>query len=52
MGHIEWNHTSEVRDLVQERQRVIQLLKENLNIAQQRMKVMADKNRTEREFEV
>ncbi|KAL0319955.1 UNVERIFIED_CONTAM: hypothetical protein Sradi_5257000 [Sesamum radiatum] len=46
------NHHSEVDELIQERVKVLQLLKENLQQAQQRMKSYADKKRTEREFEV
>ncbi|KAL0324567.1 UNVERIFIED_CONTAM: hypothetical protein Scaly_2423800 [Sesamum calycinum] len=44
------NHHSEVEELMQERAKVVQLLKENLQQAQQRMKLYADKKRTEREF--
>ncbi|KAL2230104.1 UNVERIFIED_CONTAM: Transposon Ty3-G Gag-Pol polyprotein [Sesamum indicum] len=45
-------HHSDVAELMQERTKVLQLLKENLQQAQQRMKHYADKKRTEREFQV
>ncbi|KAL2252532.1 UNVERIFIED_CONTAM: hypothetical protein Sindi_0047900, partial [Sesamum indicum] len=43
---------SDVAELMQERTKVLQLLKENLQQAQYRMKVYADRNITEREFQV
>ncbi|KAL0454268.1 UNVERIFIED_CONTAM: hypothetical protein Slati_0766000 [Sesamum latifolium] len=46
------NHHSEVEELMQERAKVVQLLKENLQQTQQRMQLYANKKRTEREFEV
>ncbi|KAL0440158.1 UNVERIFIED_CONTAM: hypothetical protein Slati_2498800 [Sesamum latifolium] len=46
------NHHSDVEELMKERVKVMQLLKENLQHAQQRMKLYADKKRTEREFQV
>ncbi|KAL0446467.1 UNVERIFIED_CONTAM: hypothetical protein Slati_1774600 [Sesamum latifolium] len=52
MGPYLQNHHSEVKELMQERAKVVQLLKENLQQAQNRMKMYADRKRTEREFEV
>ncbi|KAL0401589.1 UNVERIFIED_CONTAM: hypothetical protein Slati_4188800 [Sesamum latifolium] len=46
------NHHTEVEKLMQERIKVLQLLKDNLHQAQHRMKMYADKKRSEREFEV
>ncbi|KAL0398579.1 UNVERIFIED_CONTAM: Retrovirus-related Pol polyprotein from transposon.6 [Sesamum radiatum] len=46
------SHHTEVEGLIQERTKVMQLLKDNLHLAQQRMKLYADKRRSEREFEV
>ncbi|KAL2237281.1 UNVERIFIED_CONTAM: Transposon Ty3-G Gag-Pol polyprotein, partial [Sesamum indicum] len=43
---------SDVDELMKNKSKVTQLLKENLQNAQQRMKTYADKKRTEREFEV
>lgn len=51
-GQFLWSHNPEVNDLVQEKQRTTKLLKENLENAQQRMKMFADKKRSERVFEV
>ncbi|KAL2253797.1 UNVERIFIED_CONTAM: Retrovirus-related Pol polyprotein from transposon [Sesamum indicum] len=42
------NHHSDVDGLMQERTKVLQLLKENLQQAQHRMKIYADRKRTER----
>ena len=41
-----------VKDHLEENQKVVQILKENLNTARKRMKQQADRHRTEREFEV
>ena len=41
-----------VKDQLEETQKIVQILKENLNNARNRMKQQADRNRTEREFEV
>lgn len=41
-----------VKDQLEETQKVVQILKENLNNARNRMKQQQDHNRTEREFEV
>ena len=41
-----------VEDHIEHQQEVLQLLKENLTIAQNRMKQQADQHRSEREFEV
>jgi hypothetical protein len=41
-----------VKDHLDESQKILQLLKENLTVARNRMKQQADQNRTEREFEV
>jgi hypothetical protein len=41
-----------VKDLLDESQKVVQILKENLVIARNRMKQQAGQHRTEREFEV
>ncbi|KAL2243822.1 UNVERIFIED_CONTAM: hypothetical protein Sindi_0500200 [Sesamum indicum] len=46
------NHHTDVEELMHERIKVLQLLKDNLHQAQQRMKFYADRKRTEREFEV
>ncbi|KAL2226832.1 UNVERIFIED_CONTAM: Retrovirus-related Pol polyprotein from transposon [Sesamum indicum] len=46
------NHHFDVAGLMQERTEVLQLLKENLQQAQHRMKLYADRKRTEREFQV
>ncbi|KAL2230955.1 UNVERIFIED_CONTAM: hypothetical protein Sindi_1689900 [Sesamum indicum] len=46
------SHHSDVKELMQERVKVLQLLKENLQQAQHRMKTYADKKRSEREFQV
>ncbi|KAL0350215.1 UNVERIFIED_CONTAM: Transposon Ty3-G Gag-Pol polyprotein [Sesamum radiatum] len=45
-------HHSEVEELMQGRVKLVQLLKENLQQAQHRMKTYADKKRTEREFQI
>ncbi|KAL2230686.1 UNVERIFIED_CONTAM: Transposon Ty3-G Gag-Pol polyprotein [Sesamum indicum] len=52
MGPYQQSHHSEVKELIQERARVLQMLKENLQLAQHRMKIYADRKRTEREFQV
>ncbi|KAL0361148.1 UNVERIFIED_CONTAM: Retrovirus-related Pol polyprotein from transposon.6 [Sesamum radiatum] len=52
MDFVEGLPPSEGKDSILERTKVLQLLKENLQQAQQRMKLYADKKRTEREFEV
>ncbi|KAL0283299.1 UNVERIFIED_CONTAM: hypothetical protein Sangu_2898200 [Sesamum angustifolium] len=44
------NHHIEVEELMHERVKVLQLLKDNLHQAQQRMKIYADRKRSEREF--
>ncbi|KAL0337660.1 UNVERIFIED_CONTAM: Transposon Ty3-G Gag-Pol polyprotein [Sesamum calycinum] len=44
------NHHTEVEELMQERVKVLQLLKDNLHQAQQRMKIYVDRKRSEREF--
>ena len=41
-----------VKNHLEENQRIINLLKENLTLARNRMKQQADQHRTEREFEV
>ena len=41
-----------VKDHLEENQKVVQILKENLNTARNRMKQEADRHRTEREFEI
>jgi len=41
-----------VKNQLEEHQKVVQILKENLSVAQNRMKQQADRNRTERSFEV
>ena len=41
-----------VKDQLEETQKIVQILKENLNNARNRMKQQADRNRTKREFEV
>jgi hypothetical protein len=48
------NHikVASVKDHLDESQKILQLLKENLTVARNRMKQQADQNRTEREFEV
>ncbi|XP_011087088.1 uncharacterized protein LOC105168653 [Sesamum indicum] len=46
------SHHSDVEELMKNKVEILQLLKENLQNAQQRMKIYADKKRTEREFEV
>ncbi|KAL0315333.1 UNVERIFIED_CONTAM: Transposon Ty3-G Gag-Pol polyprotein [Sesamum radiatum] len=44
------NHHTEVEELMQERVKVLQLLKDNLHQAQQRMKIYVDRKKSEREF--
>ncbi|KAL2226828.1 UNVERIFIED_CONTAM: hypothetical protein Sindi_2041500 [Sesamum indicum] len=46
------SHHSDVEELMQERVKVLQLLKENLQQAQHHMKTYADKKRSEREIQV
>ncbi|KAL2245946.1 UNVERIFIED_CONTAM: Retrovirus-related Pol polyprotein from transposon 17.6 [Sesamum indicum] len=46
------SHHTDVEELMKNRVKVLQLLKENLQQAQQRMKVYANKKRIEREFNV
>ncbi|KAL2232627.1 UNVERIFIED_CONTAM: Transposon Ty3-G Gag-Pol polyprotein [Sesamum indicum] len=46
------SHHSGIDELMQERVKTLQLLKDNLHQAQQKMKQYADKKRTEREFQV
>ncbi|KAL0413609.1 UNVERIFIED_CONTAM: Retrovirus-related Pol polyprotein from transposon [Sesamum radiatum] len=46
------SHQTEVEGLMQERIKVLQLLKDNLHLGQQRMKLYANKRRPKREFEV
>ena len=41
-----------VEDHIEHQQEVLQLLKENLNVAQNRMKQQVDQHCSEREFEV
>ena len=41
-----------VKDNLEENQKVVQILKENLNTARNIMKQQADRHRTEREFEI
>ena len=41
-----------VSNQLEENQRVMQVLKDNLNMARNRMKQQADQHRTEREFKV
>ena len=41
-----------VKDHLEENQKVVQILKENINTARNRMKQQADRHRTEREFEI
>ncbi|KAL2246618.1 UNVERIFIED_CONTAM: Transposon Ty3-I Gag-Pol polyprotein [Sesamum indicum] len=45
------SHHTDVMGLMQERVKMIELLKDNLHQAQQRMKLYADRKRSEREFE-
>ncbi|KAL2251676.1 UNVERIFIED_CONTAM: Transposon Ty3-G Gag-Pol polyprotein [Sesamum indicum] len=52
MGPYLQNHHSGVAELIHERTKVLQIMKENLQQAQQRMKLYADKKRTKREFQV
>ncbi|KAL2250254.1 UNVERIFIED_CONTAM: Transposon Ty3-I Gag-Pol polyprotein [Sesamum indicum] len=52
MGPYQQSHHSDVEELIQERAKVLQMLKENLQLAQHRMKIYADRKRTEREFQV
>ncbi|KAL2226259.1 UNVERIFIED_CONTAM: Transposon Ty3-G Gag-Pol polyprotein [Sesamum indicum] len=46
------SHHTDVEELMNNKVKILQLLKENLQSAQQWMKIYADKRRTEREFEV
>ena len=41
-----------VEDHIEHQQEVLQLLKDNLNLAQNRMKQQADQHRSERSFDV
>ena len=41
-----------VEDHIEHQQQVLKLFKDNLNLAQNRMKQQADQNRSERSFEV
>jgi hypothetical protein len=41
-----------VEDHIENQQQVLQILKDNLTMAQNRMKQQADKHRSERRFEV
>ncbi|KAL2248442.1 UNVERIFIED_CONTAM: hypothetical protein Sindi_2696500 [Sesamum indicum] len=52
MGPYLQSHHSDVEELIQERTKVLQLLTENLQMAQHKMKTYADRKRTEREFQV
>ncbi|KAL0366704.1 UNVERIFIED_CONTAM: hypothetical protein Sradi_3560500 [Sesamum radiatum] len=49
--YLQSQHTK-VEELVQKRMKMLQLLKDNLCKAQQRMKLFVDKHRSERKFEV
>lgn len=44
--------SDEAKDMLVERQKIIQILKENLQMAMHRMKRYADLHRSERQFEV
>ncbi|KAL2242495.1 UNVERIFIED_CONTAM: hypothetical protein Sindi_0367500 [Sesamum indicum] len=46
------SHHTKVEELVQERMKMLQLLKDNLCKAEQRMKLFVDKHRSEKKFEV
>ena len=41
-----------INDHLEENKKVVQILKENLNTARNRMKQQGDRHRTEREFEI
>lgn len=45
-------HVQAIEDLLYDRDKTLKLLKDHLQLAQERMKYFADKERTERHFEV
>lgn len=52
LGSYQQNNIAAVKEILQERHRMDQLLRENLAQARARMKHYADRNRSDREFQV
>ena len=51
-GHIKKKNIQEMKDLIEHQQQVLQLLKDNATLVQNRMKQQADQHHSERSFDV